>query len=105
MPRLKEQEGPQGSGKLSEIIECVQYPGETIFVPSNWWHGVLNLDHTIAVTQNFCNKGNFERVWLRTRKGRKKLSVRFLEKLKVEHPELYKIAIDMNEKDDFVMWD
>ena len=74
-------------------------------MPSDWWHGVLNLDLTIAVTQNFVNKGNFERVWNRTRKGRKKLSVRFLEKLKEKEPEMYKIAISMNERDDFVMWD
>ena len=89
LPRLKREEGPAGSGKIPEIIEGVQYPGETIFVPSNWWHGVLNLDVTIAITQNFCNEGNFERVWLRTRKGRKVLSVKFLEKLRLHEPALY----------------
>ena len=52
-----------------------------MFVPSNWWHAVLNLDMTVAITQNFCNYGNFDRVWIRTRKGRKKLSVKFLELL------------------------
>lgn len=83
LPRLKATEGPLGTNRLPVIIEGIQYPGETIFVPSNWWHGVQNLDTTIAITQNFCNVGNFERVWLRTRKGRKKLSVRFLEKLKI----------------------
>ena len=65
----------------------------------------MNLDHTIAITQNFCNVGNFERVWFRTRKGRKKLSVRFLEKLRIHKPEIYKKAIEMNVKDEFVMWD
>ena len=93
LPRLKEAEGPQGTNRLPVIIEGVQYPGETIFVPGNWWHGVQNLDLTIAITQNFCNEGNFDKVWLRTRKGRKKLSVNFLEKLRQKHPELYELAI------------
>lgn len=81
LPRLKKAEGVQGSGKLPEIIECIQYPGDTMFVPGGWWHGVLNLDFTIAITQNVCNKGNFEAVWRSCRKGRKRLSVNFLRKL------------------------
>ncbi|PRQ21773.1 putative procollagen-lysine 5-dioxygenase [Rosa chinensis] len=40
-------------------IECTQMPGETIFVPS-----VLNLEPSIAVTQNFVNSKNFEFVCL-----------------------------------------
>lgn len=42
--------------------ECILEAGEVIYVPSGWWHTVLNLTDTIAVTQNFCNKQNFETV-------------------------------------------
>lgn len=49
LPRLKKAEGPEGTKRL-QFIEGIQHPGETIFVPGNWWHGVLNLDDTVAIT-------------------------------------------------------
>jgi hypothetical protein len=34
-------------------IELIQEPGEIIFVPAGWWHTVLNVTDTVAVTQVF----------------------------------------------------
>ena len=42
---------------------------------------MLNLDLTVAVTHNYCASSNFDAVWRHTRRGRPKLSVKWLAAL------------------------
>ena len=66
---------------------------------------MLNLDDTIAITQNYCNRGNFDRVWKDARKNRKKMACKWLRKMKNLDNGLYKRALKLNKEDDFMMYD
>jgi hypothetical protein len=52
-PKLRPEERP---------AEVLVQRGEVLFIPSGWWHQVMNIGHTIAVTQNFCSTVTFPRV-------------------------------------------
>lgn len=38
---------------------CIQHPGDLVIAPSGWWHQVLNLRPTLAVTENLVNATNY----------------------------------------------
>lgn len=93
----------EAEGVPLQYIDYVQQPGETMFVPGGWWHAVLNLDDTVAVTQNFCSRTNFPRVWLSTRVGRKRMARRWLPLLEKDWPAQAEVAHALNRRDGFSM--
>ena len=46
LPKIIENEGRENL----KIIEFIQGPGQTVYIPGGWWHAVLNVTHTMAVT-------------------------------------------------------
>ena len=45
-------------------LETIVEPGQVIFVPHGFWHMVINLDESIAITQNFVSESNLADVLL-----------------------------------------
>lgn len=68
-------------------LELIQRPGDLIIVPSGWWHVVLNLDKTVAVTQNYASKTNVLKVWRECCEKRPDFAMYWLRALKAHRRE------------------
>jgi len=44
-------------------IEFIQNAGETLYLPPGWWHQVLNLEDTLAITQNYVNSQSIKVIY------------------------------------------
>jgi histone arginine demethylase JMJD6 len=106
LPRIKRQAQSLKSSPQYKDFCCYEFTqnaGETVFIPNGWWHAVLNLTDTTAITQNFCSPRNFDAVWLQTRTGRKRMAWKWLLQLEQKYPALAARAKAMNQRDQFVM--
>ncbi|RHY87281.1 hypothetical protein DYB35_009556 [Aphanomyces astaci] len=59
-PQLKSLKDPATGGPRH--LEGMCAAGEMIFVPRGWWHIVLNLDESLAITQNYVSPSNVQQV-------------------------------------------
>lgn len=106
LPRIKRrahQVGNSGDYENFACYEFTQNAGETCFIPNGWWHAVLNLSHTVGITQNFCSPRNFDRVWEKTRSGRKLMASKWLNALEISYPSLAERAKYLNRRDNYTL--
>lgn len=60
-----------------------------MFIPSGWWHSVINLEESIAVTQNFVSERNVKNVYqFLQNKPSKQLFNAFVTNLRASSPDL-----------------
>merc|ERR1711904_595349 len=75
LPRIK-----QAHAGL-KVYEGIQSAGDVIFLPADWWHGTLNIQDCVAVTQNHCGPDNFDRVWRKIRRVNEKTAYLWLRNM------------------------
>ena len=40
-------------GNYSNAVECIQLPGDVLYIPDNWGHAVINEEHSIGFAYEF----------------------------------------------------
>lgn len=54
---LEERPALERAGLLGDLRECALQPGELLYSPDGWHHGVVNLDHYTAFVSSFLERG------------------------------------------------
>ena len=70
-------------------VECLHQPGEVLFIPNGWWHLAVNLELSLAVTQNLVSRHSLlnTRAFLRE-EGNAALERAFDQRVREVHPGL-----------------
>ena len=71
-------------------IEFDQRAGETVFVPAEWHHAVLNVTDTVAVTHNYVCASNLSDAWrgANAEGMEAEMAAKWRERIAAEQPEL-----------------
>jgi hypothetical protein len=92
------------------MIECIQEPGDTIFVPGGWWHCVINLEFSMAITQNWLPPQSLPSVWAQIKKDWPKFALyvetkspKSLEGVPGFDPTTIPLSLDLEEDDDALL--
>mmetsp|Transcript_74069 Transcript_74069/g.176384 ORF Transcript_74069/g.176384 Transcript_74069/m.176384 type:complete len:730 (-) Transcript_74069:9-2198(-) len=84
-PRLREEGGLRG------MVDVIQEPGDTIFIPNGWWHAVLNLPPengvTICCTRNCLLPASLAWAWPSMHKGNPCFARRFARHIRRMRPD------------------
>jgi histone arginine demethylase JMJD6 len=72
-----------------DAVEVLQRPGETVYVPAGWPHLVLNLETSVAITQNYASpEPSMERLWQALSDAEPEMAQVFYTRLEEHRPDL-----------------
>ena len=100
---------------LDGCVEGVCNSGDIMYIPAGWWHLVVNLEPTIAITQNFVSKNDLRPVidFLKNkpdqvsgfRKSVKDPYAYFMDRFRHNYPETYMIYMSVREQRSKRKWE